>query len=58
MADYYILKKVNDALVGKKWYLVFFKDEEIQLKEAKAEDAFIEFSEEFTILGYIGCNNL
>lgn len=58
LAERYILKKVNDELVGKKWHLVSFKGEEIQLKEAKAEHPYIEFADDFTISGYTGCNNL
>lgn len=58
LADHYILKKVNDQLDGKKWHLVSFKGEEIQVKEAKAEHAFVEFNPDFTIIGYTGCNNL
>ncbi len=58
MKAQYVLKKVNDKLVGEKWHLVSFKGEEIQLKEAKSEHAYIEFNENFTILGYTGCNNL
>lgn len=54
----YILKKVNDQLVGKKWHLVSFKGEEIQLKEAKAEHPYIEFNDDFTLTGYTACNNL
>lgn len=58
LAKRYILKKVNDELVGKKWHLVSFKGEEIKYKEAKAEHAFVEFSDDFTITGFTGCNNL
>ena len=58
LADNYILTKVNDQLVGKKWHLVSFKGEEIQLKEAKAEHPFVQFKDDFTISGYTGCNNL
>ena len=58
LAEYYILKKVNDELVGKKWHLVSFKGQEIQLKEAKAEHPYIEFADDFTLTGYTGCNNL
>lgn len=58
LAERYILKKVNDQLVGKKWHLVSFKGQEIQLTEAKAEHPFIEFADDFTISGYTGCNNL
>ncbi len=58
LAEKYILKKVKDQLVGKKWHLVSFKGEEIQLKEAKAEHPFVQFKEDFTIIGYTGCNNL
>ena len=54
----YVLKKVNDQLVGKKWHLASFKGEEIQLKEAKAEHPFMEFKDDFTMIGYTGCNNL
>lgn len=58
LAERYVLKKVNDQLVGKKWHLVSFKGQEIQLKEAKAEHPYIEFAEDFTLTGYTGCNNL
>ena len=58
MEALYVLKKLNDKLVGKKWHLVSFRGEEIQLKEAKSEHAYIEFNENFTIIGYTGCNNL
>ena len=58
MAIKYILKKVVDQLIGKKWHLVSFKGEEIQVKEARAEHAYIQFNEDFTIIGYTACNNL
>lgn len=58
MEALYVLKKVKDKLVGKKWHLAAFRGEEIQLKEAKTEHAYIEFNEDFTIIGYTGCNNL
>lgn len=54
----YILNKVKDQLTGKKWHLASFKGENIQLKEAKSEHAYIQFEEDFTIIGYTGCNNL
>ncbi|HLT34444.1 MAG TPA: copper resistance protein NlpE N-terminal domain-containing protein [Aquaticitalea sp.] len=58
LAQRYILTKVNDELVGKKWHLVSFKGEEIQLEEAKAERPYLEFADDFTVTGYTGCNNL
>ena len=58
LSGLYILNKVNDQLVGAKWHLVSFKGEEIQLKEAKSERAYIEFKDDMTIIGYTGCNNL
>lgn len=54
----YVLNKVKDKLVGEKWHLVAFRGEEIQLEEAKAERPSLEFNEDFTLLGYTGCNNL
>lgn len=54
----YILNKVMDKLVGKKWHLTSFKGEQIQYKEAASEHAYIEFQEDSTIIGYTGCNNL
>lgn len=58
LSDLYVLNKVNDELVGKKWHLVAFKGKDIQLEEAKAEHPFIEFSEDETLSGFTGCNNL
>ncbi len=58
MQSLYILNKVNDRLAGKKWHLFSFRGEEIQYKEAVSEHAYIEFNEDFTIIGYTGCNNL
>lgn len=56
LADKYVLTKSEEKLVGKKWHLVSFKGEEIQLKEAKAERPNIEFMEDDTMFGYTGCN--
>lgn len=58
LESFYLMHKVNDKLVGKKWHLASFMDKEIQYKEAKSEHAYIEFLEDFTIVGYTGCNNL
>ena len=58
LSNLYILSKVQDKLTGKKWHLFSFKGEEVQLEEAKAEHAFVEFLEDFTVNGYTGCNNL
>ena len=58
MESLYILNKVNDQLVGKKWHLVSFKGADIQYKEAKSEHAYIEFKDDSTIIGYTGCNKL
>lgn len=57
LEKHYILMKVNDQLVGKKWHLVSFKDQEIQLKQAKAEHPFIEFKDDMSVTGFTGCNN-
>jgi len=54
----YVLSKVMDQLEGKKWHLVSFQGEEIQLKEAKGGHPFLQFNDDFTINGYTGCNNL
>ncbi|MEO5787553.1 MAG: copper resistance protein NlpE N-terminal domain-containing protein [Gelidibacter sp.] len=58
MKSLYVLKKITDKLVGKKWHLVTFKGEDIQYKEAKSEHAYIQFKDDFTVIGYTGCNNL
>ena len=58
MESLYVLHKITDKLVGKKWHLVSFKGKEIQLTEAKAEHPFVQFNEDFTMMGYTGCNNL
>lgn len=58
LKDTYILNKVQDELVGKKWHLVSFRNDDIQLTQAKAEHPYIQFQEDFTIVGYTGCNNL
>ena len=57
LAASYILQRINDHLVGKKWHLVSFKGEEIQLKEAKAERPSINFNEDMSVNGFTGCNN-
>lgn len=58
MESLYILNKVQDQLVGKKWHLVSFKGEDVHYKEAMSEHAYIEFQEDYTITGYTGCNNI
>jgi len=58
LAEKYKLMKIKDQLAGKKWHLVSFRGEEIQPKEAKTERPHIEFSEDLTLIGYTGCNNL
>ncbi|MEO8772871.1 MAG: copper resistance protein NlpE N-terminal domain-containing protein [Gelidibacter sp.] len=58
MTSLYVLNKVTDKLVGNKWHLASFKGEEIQYEEAVSEHAYIEFKNNFTIIGYTGCNNL
>lgn len=58
LEKFYILDKVEDQLIGKKWHLASFKGEEIQYQEAKSEHAYIEFQNDFTIIAYTGCNNL
>lgn len=58
MAEQYILKKVDEQLVGPKWYLVSLNGENNQLKETNTEQPFIELSANFKVTGYTGCNNL
>lgn len=58
MAEKYILKKIDEQLVGPKWYLVSINGENSQLKESNTEHPFIELSPDFTVKGYTGCNNL
>ncbi len=58
MQSLYILNKVTDQLVGEKWHLFSFKGKEIQYKEAMSEHAYLEFKDDFTLVGYTGCNNL
>ena len=54
----YILKKVQDQLTGKKWHLASVKGKDLQYKEAATEHAYLEFKDDFTIVGYTGCNEL
>ncbi|TDU43679.1 putative lipoprotein NlpE involved in copper resistance [Gelidibacter sediminis] len=54
----YVLKKVTDQLVGEKWHLVSFRGDKIQLKEVKGGHPFVQFSDDFTLHGYTGCNDL
>ena len=54
----YVLDKVQEQLVGKKWHLASFKGKDIHYKEAMSEHAYIEFQEDSTLLGYTGCNNI
>ena len=54
----YVLNKVQDQLVGEKWHLVSFRGDEVQFTEAKAERAYIQFNDDYTITGYTGCNTM
>lgn len=58
LKSFYVLNKVTDQLVGKKWHLVAFRGDEIQLKEAKGGHPFVVFNDDFTIYGNTSCNDL
>lgn len=55
---FYILNKVQDQLVGEKWHLATFNGKEMELKEAKSEHPYIQFNDDFTVIGYTGCNDM